>query len=380
MKIAHIVCTYPPYYGGMGNVVFQTVEQLLARGHNVEVFTPQYDEPEEEDIDHVQRLAPSMSYGNAAHMPTLSRLLDAMDIVHLHYPFFGVANVVRRWKMRNPKKGLVITYHMDNRAEGIKGICFDLYRRFWMPRILGAADALIASSFEYLNVSDAKESFAARPDKWHELPFGVNTERFVPADKPAALCESLSLDVDVPTILFVGGMDDAHAFKDVPTLLSALLLLHKRGVPIQALFVGEGNRRAQYESRAIGYGIDHLVRFVGRVSDDDLPMYYNAGDVLVLPSMHRGEAFGMVLLEAYASGLPVIATDLAGVRTVAADAGIVVPPRDHETLAEHIRQYSLASVDERQRMAQRARQVATEKYDWVPIVDRLEHIYNGLAQ
>lgn len=378
MKIAHIVCSYPPYYSGMGGVVFQTVQELISRGHEVEVFTPQYDEPGEEDIDHVQRLAPSVSYGNAAHMPQLSALLNDFDVVHLHYPFFGTANLVRKWKKKNPHKPLVMTYHMDNRATGLLGLYFDFYRRFWLPRILQVADTCIASSFDYLQASDARPLFNAQKEKWVELPFGVDIERFTQREKPVPFFEELELDPNIPTLLFVGGMDRAHAFKDIPTLLDALLLLKKRDQYVQLVCVGDGELREGLALRAQAYGLSDRVRFVGSVSDELLPQYYNMADMFVLPSMHQGEAFGMVLLEAYASGIPVIATDLPGVRSVAQKAGVVVPTKDPQALSEAIEGYFSSQTD-REEWKQKARHVAEENYAWAAIVDRLEDLYQSLV-
>ncbi|MBI4993269.1 MAG: glycosyltransferase [Candidatus Magasanikbacteria bacterium] len=106
MRIAHIVCAYPPYYAGMGNVVFQTVSHLAELGHDVEVLTPDFYQPEEiksttekpaevheektqEKIDYATRLKPALRYGNAAYIPQIQNELDRFDLVHLHYPFLA---------------------------------------------------------------------------------------------------------------------------------------------------------------------------------------------------------------------------------------------------------------------------------------------------
>ena len=162
MNIAHIVCRYPPYYSGMGNAVFEMCEELGRRGHGVAVYTPQYHEAKEiksagapparihtpelkQQIDHAKRLTPSLEYGNAARLPQLTHELDDFDLVHLHYPFFGTAGLVRKWKRRHPGKPLVITYHMDTRSPGWKGLIFRSYATYWLPRVLSAADRLLVS-------------------------------------------------------------------------------------------------------------------------------------------------------------------------------------------------------------------------------------------
>ena len=395
MKIAHIVSTYPPYYGGMGNTVFEMASGLVERGHEVAVFTPDaYEqkeikpreaeiEPEhapvlQTKIDYAKRLKPSLKYGNAARLPQLRRELEGSELVHLHYPFFGTANLVRRYKEDHPATPFVITYHMDTRAPGGKGLIFKYYSAYWMPKILRSADRLIASSLEYIESSQASALYRENKKKWIGLPFGVDTIRFQPRAKPEALFARHQLDPNLPVILFVGGMDAAHYFKGVPVLLKALLLAKRDGLKVQAVFVGDGELKEQFRLQASGFRLQDHVRFVGHVSDEELPYYYNLADVLVLPSINQGEAFGMVLLEAMASGIPVIGSNLPGVRTVARDGGLTVEPNNPTDLSEAIMGFFYNQAD-RAAWRQKARRAAEEKYAWPGIVERLEEIYKSLV-
>lgn len=396
MKIAHIVCRFPPYYSGMGTVVFETAVELAKRGHSVEVITPDYYEEQEikpveaeiekthtpnlqKDIDFVKRLEPTITYGNAARLPNLDAELEQFDIVHLHYPFFGTANLVRRWKKKNPHKPLVITYHMDTRASGLIGLFFKLYATYYLPKILTVADKIIASSFDYARVSDAAKLFSNNPNKWVELPFGVDTKRFYPAPIDPNFIVSQGLNPELPTVLFVGGMDQAHFFKGIMVLLEALLLAKNTGKPVQAILVGDGELRADYELKAQGLGVAELVVFAGRVSDQDLPTYYQNADLVILPSTTVGEAFGMVLLEAYASGVPVVASDLPGVRTVAAEAGTIFTPGNPQELCRILCEYFGPEVDHAA-WRSAARAVAENKFSWPFIVGQLEKIYSDLLK
>lgn len=394
MKIAHIVCSYPPYYSGMGNVVFETVSRLVGLGHEVEVFTPGYyedkelkflEEPEEEvhredlqeRVDYGRRLCPSLQYGNAARLPQIAGELDRFDLVHLHYPFFGTANLVRKWKLKNPNKPLAITYHMDTRGPGWKGLIFKYYSKYWMPKILGSADKLIGSSFDYIESSDAGLLFNQNREKWVELPFGVDTERFKPREKPEALFERHNLTPDLPILLFVGGMDAAHYFKGIPVLLKALLLLKRQNFNVRAVFVGEGELRKEFALKAQGFGIKNNVRFVGRVEDEELPYYYNLADLLVLPSINQGEAFGMVLLEAMASGVPVVASNLPGMRKVAGEGGMVFEANNETALAQTIADY-FSEENNIEEWGIGVRRVVEEKYSWDFVTHKLEEIYKML--
>lgn len=386
MRIAQIVCTYPPYYGGMGNVVFQTAEQLKKRGHEVVVFTPDYrnvfpedNEPEQTRED-ARRLTPSFSYGNAARIPSLKNELDGFDVVHLHYPFFGTTNIVRKWKIKNPQILLVITYHMDARSDGWKGLLFSLYAKYFMNKVLDVADKIVVSSEDYAAVSDAKQHFLSHKNKWIELPFGVDTNRFFPREKPLPLFSRHNLDISIFTVVFVGGMDKAHYFKGIDYLLKALYILKKEGVEVQGVFVGGGELQAEYEMKAFGMGLKKNVRFVGKVSDEELPYYYAMGDVFCLPSINCGEAFGMVLLESIACGIPIIASDLPGVRTIAKKGGIVTSPKDSLALAKSIREFFSMGNEEREKFKILVRKRAEEHYSWDAIVEKLEAVYSEIMQ
>lgn len=375
----------------MGNVVLQTVEELAKRGHEVEVFTPLYEDPlperaeESEEpgiqaqVDYARRFTPSVQYGNAARIPEVRKALESFDLVHLHYPFFGTADLVRKWKNRNPFTPLVTTYHMDTRAPGWKGLIFKAYNKFWMPRILKSADLLIGSSAEYIEASDAQGLLEETRSKWKTLPFGVDTERFAPRDPSPELYETLELDPAIPTVLFVGGMDKAHYFKGVDVLLKSLVRIKGSGYELQAVFVGDGDLRQKYMQRASSFGLGATVRFVGRVEEEDLPYMYNLADLFILPSTTRGEAFGMVLLEAMASGVPVIASDLPGVRSVAKKGGITVPPSDDSAFAQAIIAYFEQTPQQRAALSQEVRAIAEQDYTWERIVDTLEIWYQMLV-
>jgi glycosyltransferase involved in cell wall biosynthesis len=114
------------------------------------------------------------------------------------------------------------------------------------------------------------------------------------------------------------------------------------------------------------------------VSEADLPRYYRLADVTVLPSTTMGEAFGLVLVESLASGTPVVASNLPGVRTVitlgAQGDGMLVEPRNPTALAAALRQI-LSDEHTRRAMGQRGRAKVEIGYDWTHIGAQLEQIY-----
>lgn len=371
--IAHVVCTYPPYRGGMGHVAFEYVERLRARGYNVHVFTIQ-DQTVENDPRHIHRIPSVLHIGNAGVLPSLFHRLAGFDLVHLHYPFFGGAEPVIVRKAMRPDQGLVMTYHMDAAADGMKGALFSAHRRLLFPWLVNRVDRILVSSLDY-----AKHSALAEldvDDRLEEHPFGVDLARFHPGEEKE-LREDHKIPYETPVLLFVGGLDVAHAFKGLPQIFHALegLLAYDW----QLVIVGDGNLKETYRAQAHGTGLESQVTFAGNVSQEDLPRYYRLADIHLFPSTKRAEAFGLVALEAAASGIPTIASDLPGVRTVVQDGntGLLVPPGDVEELKKAILLF-LEQVDLRHRLGFSARIHAEQKYAWDPLITRLEQTYDSV--
>lgn len=116
------------------------------------------------------------------------------------------------------------------------------------------------------------------------------------------------------------------------------------------------------------------IEFVGYVSPERLPTFYHQADIFCAPSLGC-ESFGIVLLEAMAAGLPVVASDIPGYRTVLADGqeGRLIPPGQAEGLAEALRQL-LNQPQQRQEMGQRGRLKASQ-YNWDLVVDQVLELY-----
>ena len=406
MKIAIIVSTFPPYHGGMGNVAEDQARELSRLGHEVTVMTPvahRAHAPTRVEPFRVEHFIPLLRWGNAASIPGIVRRFRKFDAIMLHYPFFGTAELFIIRQIRRMCKKLILVYHMDLVGRGALGKFFQWHARALLPHIFHHSDVIAVSSLDYA----LSGVLGTMPDnirkKLVEFPIGVDTARFFPGNKEEAR-RRLSIPAGARVALFVGGLDRAHYFKGVSVLLNAwkeLSLRAKRsnlgGVGIASsprvppplagqvgtprndilLVAGEGDLREQYEARARGLGIADRVRFMGRIADDDLPDLYRAADVLVLPSIDRSEAFGKVLLEAQACGLPVIASNLPGVRTTlkSGETGLLVPPNDSTALADAIR----SVLDDPARtasMGRAAREWIESRYSWISLASKFSHLLN----
>ncbi|MBD3247709.1 glycosyltransferase, partial [Candidatus Falkowbacteria bacterium] len=310
MKIANLVCTYPPYKGGIGTAAFNFRELMSDRGLDITTFVPDYGldiDRSEDEKNKVIRIKPLLRLGNGAFIPALFKKLKDFDIIYIHYPFFGGAEIVWLYKMMHPRKKLIIRYHMDVVGLSWPAKFLSLPSCLIFRSLFAKADKIISASLDYIENGNMKNVYKKYKDKFRQIPYAVDIERFKPKQK----------DDKIFKMLFVGGLDRAHYFKGVDNLISACALLKDEGVDNWELdIVGSGELLDEYKAKSKELKIDDRVNFLGKVSDRDLPKVYAQNHITVLPSVNKGEAFGIVLIESMASGTPVIASDLAGVRSV----------------------------------------------------------------
>ncbi|MDD4902546.1 MAG: glycosyltransferase family 4 protein [Patescibacteria group bacterium] len=390
MKIAQIVCVYPPYKGGIGTSALETARVLSSAHHEVKTFTINYKSPLERGGSapggdgvcysggqgEVIRLKAFPKIGNGGFLPQLFWRLQNFDLVFLHYPFFGAAEIV--WLLKkfvwHNKTRLVVHFHMEPEFSSPLLKILSWPSRLIMPSLFKQADLIVCASRDYAEANMPREIWAASQDKIKEIPFSVDAERFKPAAPPESASPYLEPEEkeNIFKILFVGGLDKAHYFKGIDILLDALSLLDKDRENWQMEIVGGGDCQTQYENRARELGLSDKVIFAGLVSDEELPKKYQAADCFVLPSVNKGEAFGIVLLEAMASGLPVIASNLPGVRQVFINGqeGMLVRPGNAYDLKGKM-EFLMENSERRVEMGRAARKLAEEKYSLEKISNKL---------
>jgi len=362
MRIAQIVCTYPPYAGGMGNSAYQ-INRLLGSKHEVMNFTP-------------QTLKPWLKYGHGAFLPQLFFKLKKFDYIYLHYPFFGTTGVVWLFKLFFQHPKLIIHYHMDVKNLTLVAKILGLPSRLIRSSLLRQAEVIVSASLDYIQSSQIKTFYKKYPEKFKEIPFGIDTEKFQPKlinqptdNRIIAKTKEIIHYINDKFIkknrlnfLFVGGLDRAHYFKGLDVLFEALLLLTPR--TWQLTIVGDGDLRSQYEANVKKLGLDKQIDFTGKLPDKDLIRAYQNADLLILPSINTNEAFGLVLIEALACGVPVIASDLPGVRQVFVDhqQGLLFEPNNPSDLTKKL-EFIFRNEELRRVMSLSARRLALEKYD-----------------
>ncbi len=373
--------------GGMNVYVLETARRLTAMGATIDVFARRHDPDDPQCID----LAPGarlihLDAGpvNAAKSQTYpllpeftERLLEfrrkenvTYDLVNSHYWLSGLVGLKlgRLWGVPH-----VTSFHtlaeVKRRARAGEQ----------EPPIRTASEAKIASGATRIIVWTPHERDAitryynADSAKIEIIPPGVDTDRFRPGDKIAARTK-LGLR-DEMILLFVGRIE---RLKGVDILLETTAALDYKNKVTLLIAGGSTNspELQRLKKMAGELGIASTTRFLGSVPQSELPDYYNAADICVLPSYY--ESFGLAALEASACGTPVVATRVGGLPSVVKDGetGYLIPWRCPGPFVDKV-ELLLANDRLRRDMGVSAR-VHAETLTWEAAAAKLLSVFEGL--
>jgi len=362
MNILHLYKDYAPVLGGIENHIRALAEAQVRRGHTVTVLvTHRGRRTVEENLNGVRvlkagRLATVASAPLSLELPrALAR--ETPDITHLHFPY--PVGEISQWLVGRDRP-YVITYHADPTRPVQRAIMF-LYTPL-LRLILRRARCVLATSPNYAATSPHLRQV---PERTLIVPLGVDAERFTPTTQstPRPL-----------TLLFVGRM---RHYKGVDDLLRAL-----PRVPDSArlILAGDGPKRAEWEALSRQLKLGERATFLGDVPDEALPALYQSADSLVLPANTRAEAFGTTLLEAMASGLPCVTTEVgSGTSYVVEDevTGLVKPPRSPEALAQALTRL-VTDPTLRARMGAAGRERVLQHFTVEKMIERVEDAYQRM--
>ena len=373
--------------GGMNLYILRLCQETSKLGVDVDIFARRHDqnEPEVIRINERTRLI-HIHAGYPRDVSTMdvynclpefqSNLLSFIkregvkyDIVRSHYWTSALIAEKIKKQLGIPD---VVTFHtmgkVKNRAFGTR--LEPEIRIKSEKEIVANADRIITSTDEGKN--NLINLYGANPEKVDVIPPGVDLDFFHPGDKEKARRE-LDLTDYRRVLLFAGRL---QPFKGLDLLLHAMTNLPNHGTT-RLLVVGgnagKGDELVRMNSLVTELGISNMVGFVGAVEHENMPKFYNAADICVVPSYH--ESFGMVALESLASGTPVVAARVGGLATIVRDGetGYLFDERSPETLAIYL--CLLMSENEiRNSMARAARQ-SVMKYNWSATAQRLLKVY-----
>ena len=377
--------------GGMNVYIAELTRELGRAGHLVDIFT----RVDQRDLPSVVDLAPNVRVinipaGPPEHLdpvdiypwiPDFTRGLDdfvrrdgnTYDLIHSHYWISGLTGIALAEQWQRPHIAMFHTLgEVKNRArrtEREPAVRIDSERL-----IVQRSDRLICATPHERDF--LAELYGAHPDCVSIVPGGVDLQRFQPGDRNAAR-RDLALP-DVPIALFVGRLEP---LKGVDIAIRAVALTDL-DTPLHLLIVGGDDRalaeRDRLQTLARSLGIANRVSFIDAVPPDRLANYYRAADVCLVPSYY--ESFGLVAVEALASGIPVVATRVGGLQYTVRDGrtGYLVSWRCPEPFAERLesllhnadlaRRFGLAAPD------------SVSHFDWATVARQVSGVYEALLE
>jgi rhamnosyl/mannosyltransferase len=312
MRVAHFYKdAFPPIFGGIEQHVAMLAEMQQAAGWDVEIIAAGARRATRERLPNgvvIQRLG---EVGRFASSPVTLAFMGAacrarVDIAHFHHPN-PIGEVAEPLLSRATRR--VMSYHADITRQRALGA---IYRPI-LRRILSHMDAVIVGSKTMLHSSPM---LANLHDVAHVIPYGVRPmpSAFVPREPR--------------TFLFVGRL---RRYKGLPVLLHALV----RTSGLSLRVVGSGPVETELAQLCGSLGLSSRVTFLGDLPDAELDREYRSACALVLPSIDRSEAFGLVLAEALSRGTPCISTEVGTATSwvnLHGQSGLVVGPSDPEAL------------------------------------------------
>jgi D-inositol-3-phosphate glycosyltransferase len=375
--------------GGMNVYVRQLSRELGQRGFPVDVFTRRQDASTPdivEDGENVRVVHLEAGPRQPVDKGRLHQHLDEFeeslvrfaseqgltyDLLHSHYWFSGwvALRLQERWDLPH-----VTMFHtlgeVKNRARVTE---HEAPLRIQVEhRLARQADRIVCASQHEKHL--LVRLYDADPERIAVVPCGVDLDLFRPQDKEAAR-RALGY-YDERIILFVGRIEP---LKGIDILINAAAQLGEES-DFHVLIVGGDRRSRQQVSRlqelASDLGIGERVWFLGAVDHEQLPLYYNAADVCVVPSYY--ESFGLVALEAMACGTPVVASRVGGLTGTVRDGetGYLISWRCPEPFAERL-ELLLGNEALRRRFGEAAREVV-ERYRWANVAEAVVGLYQEL--
>ncbi len=381
LRVCLVNSFFPPWRGGAETYTYNLARQLSLRGHDIEVVCASPPrKPGSYNIGRIKLTCLAVTtwlYGTpiVAGLP-LEVLRTEADLIHAGFPSpYNAFSASLAYTLKGTP--LILTWHNDlPPATTAAKVLVHMHDKLVLPTYIRAFKRIISTSRKYAKSSRILKKYIK---KVRIVPNGVDCEVFRPDIDPSWIRKKLNLRDD-KTILFVGALSKWHSYKGLDVLINAFALANKLCRDIVLIVIGDGSLKPIYQRLASELNLAEKVVFVGNISDQDLPLYYAASDLLVLPSKDRSEGFGLTILEANACGKPAIGSNVGGIPDAIHDEsnGLLVPPNNPEALSSAI--IRLVENDSVRSELGRNGRTFAEAHSWSRVAEATERIYDEVAR
>lgn len=375
MKILQTNKAYFPVVGGIETTVTNLSEGLARRdGISVEVLTCGDTRSFRVVRKNINGVAVTYvpAWGSFASLPispSYPRFLAGVkaDILHVHEPFpLADLAILSFPKIAENFSHIVVSWHADIVRQQW---ALPLYRPM-IHRFLRRVDRILVSAPSLIDISEYLPMYR---DRCEVIPHGVKLDWIALSHIRRGRVEEIRRERGTPLVLFVGRL---VYYKGLRYLLEAMNFVAAASLVI----IGSGPLRRRLMADIAGFGLQKRVTVIPYAPEDELHSFYEACDLLVLPSTELSETYGLVQIEAMACGKPVISTRIGtGVTFVNQDGvtGLTVPPRDSRALAGALEKL-IADPDLRLALGRNARERALNEFSAPRMVDRTLKVYEDL--
>jgi glycosyltransferase involved in cell wall biosynthesis len=384
-----VIPYFYPSIGGLQNYALNIAKGLEKQNHTVVVITTNHLEKKyvSETIENmtVYRLPIAFIVSNTPI--NIGWLKDIYTIIqkekpdiingHTPVPFIAeIAAIIAKIK----KIPFVLTYQNDLIKDTLGlNLIIKCYYFLFGIQALKAATKIIASSQYYADNSLYLKTFA---EKIEIVPPGVDIKHFAENNLDKNIFKKMQQQYrDRKILLFIGQLDKTHEHKGLSYLIESLTIIKRNNPQAHLLIIGKGDNITVYKNLVADLYLQDNVIFTGFVSDEDLPYFYNAADVIILPSYHISEGFGMVLIEAGASKKPVVASRIGGIPFVVKDheTGFLTKPRDIEDVSQAILKI-INSKTLAEKMGENNYKWVKENFTWDSQIEKTNRIFTNIVR
>jgi len=368
-------------HGGTEIAAYNLAINMNNRGHEIDVFTTSIDSKDSiESYPHMKVHRYGTSLKIASSNPSFNLIFKplnhSVDIIHSHSPI-PYSDIPALIYAKRKKVPFILTYQYDGQETGgsfIRNAGVFLYNKLFINKVLNRADVIIATTSSYAKESKFLKGYE---DKIVVIPNGIEIEEVTTNYSKGECRTKLELPADKNLILFLGSL---VPYKGPDVLLKALHLVKKEIPDVKLIFAGRGPMLTELRELSKKLDLDENIEFLGFVEESLKPMYFKASDIFCLPSTTMLESFGIVNLEAMASGVPIVSSNFGGIPDIVKDGenGLLAKPGDVEDLSDALI-YLLKNEDVRQKMGDDGLK-KVERYSWRKIAEETEEIYKKVLE